>query len=197
MVQLDAQTGKHALKFVNTGALYSLGEVKNSRGAFLLIGGFNNEQNGGSLAILDERTPFAASPQTHGSSYECVSCPAGAPDAYLVFPESELGKIEKWYPSPVALIETLGDEIQISDYEWIGTSQPKAIYRIRTQPSIEVVSVRFDTDYDRAHHELEAAGTLRHTLDDCPERLEPKPVRMWTPAGGWTELRVPATTAHR
>jgi len=197
VVELDARTGGHTVKFVNTGILYSLGELKTTRGAYLLIGGFNNEQDGGSLAIMDERKAFAASPQTRGTRHECVSCPAGAPDVYLVFPRSELNVIKNVYPTPVTLIEANGGEIQISKNELGGGSAARAIYLLRTEPSFQIVSVRFDTDYDQMHHELERAGALRHTIDDCPERLEPKPVRMWTPAGGWTELRVPATAAHR
>jgi hypothetical protein len=31
---------------------------------------------------------------------------------------------------------------------------------------------------------------LDHTLANCPERLHPPPVRVWTPSDGWNEWDV-------
>jgi hypothetical protein len=43
------------------------------------------------------------------------------------------------------------------------------------------------------HRKYEREGKLDHTLENCPERLHPRPIRMWTPGGGWKEIQLPPT----
>jgi len=93
VVQLDSSTGTDTVRFVNTGIIYKLNEIIISGRAYLLIGGFNNEYAAGILAVLDERTAYAVSPQTAGTRHECVSCGQGRPDYYFVFPRSEINRL--------------------------------------------------------------------------------------------------------
>ena len=189
VAQLDAATGHETVRFVNTGVIYKINEMVTPRGTYLLVGGFNNEYEGGSLAIIDERTPFAASPQTSGTRHQCLSCPEGAPDYYLVFPRSEINEQQRVYEHPVRLIQVNGTEIQLVKYELQFQKEGVAtVYLLRASPEIEPVSLRFDSKYDMLHQELNAQGKLHHSLRDCPERLHPRPVRLWTPAKGWTTI---------
>lgn len=193
VVQLDPVTGTEAVRFVNTGVIYKLNELKTSRGNFLLAVGFNNEYGSGSLAILDENKPFAASPQTIGTRHFCVSCQGGAPDYYFVFPRTEINQVEKEPEDSVRNVAVTDEGIQIVKFEREPSEGSATIYSFRTQPSIEPVSVRYDTPYDLLHNDLTAHGKLNHSLENCPERRHPKPVRLWTPSGGWTEIHLKPT----
>ncbi len=189
VAQLDPITGSDSVRFVNTGIIYKLNEMKTVRGTFLLAAGFNNEYDSGVLAVIDETKPFAASPQTPGTRHQCVNCPAGAPDYYFVFPRTEINKVKKAPEDPVRSVNVTDGGLEIFKSELETVEGPKAIYYFRIGPNLEPVSLRYDSGYDMLHRDLSAQTKLDHSLENCPERLNPKPVRLWTPNGGWAELR--------
>jgi hypothetical protein len=187
VAELDPTTGRGKVRYVNTGDTYALAEVQTSRVTYLIAGGFNNEHDGGSAALIDERRPFAASPQADGTRHKCTSCPEGSPDYYFVFPRSEGNRVLKDYLNAIETIEVVGSEIEFSKFESKGPYMD-AIYLLGLEPSIHPISLRYGSTYELQHRELERSHELRHTLEQCPERVHPSPVRMWTPSGGWTEL---------
>ncbi len=67
VVELDAKTGYGTVRYVNTGTVFTLSELKTEEATYLIVGGFNNEHDGPNLALVNERKPFASSPQTDGS----------------------------------------------------------------------------------------------------------------------------------
>jgi hypothetical protein len=190
VAQLDPATGKGKLRFVNTGTLYRLNEIKASSKAYLLVGGFNNEWDGGSLAILDEAKPFGASPQTPATRHHCDSCPPGDPDYYFVFPRSEINRMTSSYDTPVFDIRVTGSGIELVKSERMSVGQEKTIYLLSSQPPFRLLSLRYDSNYDSLHQAWSADGKLAHTLENCPERKHPQPVRLWTPSAGWTEIAI-------
>lgn len=197
VVQLDPATGRDTLRFVNTGELRSLNEVKTSTGTYLLAAGFNNEWDTGSLAIINEDRAFAASPQTHGTRHECVSCPPGSPDYYFVFPRSEINRISGLPLDPVSDIRVNEDGILVRKYEHLNGGEENTAYLLRSEPPFSLLSVRYDSDYDILHRAWSSQGKIAHSLEECPERLHPQPVRLWTPAGGWTDLPVKPAKANQ
>jgi len=62
VVQLDPQTGKATVRFVNTGPVYKLSETRIAGKPYLLMGGFNNEYAAGILVAIEESKPYAVSP---------------------------------------------------------------------------------------------------------------------------------------
>ena len=92
-------------------------------------------------------------------------------------------------------VTVTNEGIEVFKFEREPVNGSETIYAFRTQPAIEPVSLRYDTPYDMLHRELSAQGKLNHSLQDCPERLHPKPLRMWTPTGGWTELQIKPSKA--
>lgn len=200
VVQLDPATGRDTLRFVNTGVLYKLNEVKIAGKQYLLAAGFNNEDEAGSLAVVDESKSFAVSPQTTGTRHKCVSCPPGDPDYYFVFPRSEMNLRQKLWEDSVHSVAVNGEQIEVEKWEAYSpevVSTPEArpmgmreYYVFHTQPALEPFSFRFSSDYDMLHRELEKEHKLNHTLESCPERLHPKPVRVWTPSVGWKEIKL-------
>jgi hypothetical protein len=196
VAQLDPSTGKSSVRFVNAGTLYRLNEVRILDKTYLLAAGFNNEYSSGTLAVIDEDRPFAVSPQSKGTRHECVSCREGVPDYYFVFPRSEINLLESPWEDPVFFINVHGEEIEITKVE-VSRAGPDApaqlntlhtIYGIHTQPTVTPFSLRFDTGYDLLHGQLERQHKLDHSLDACPERRHPKPIRVWTPSAGWEQI---------
>jgi hypothetical protein len=170
--------------------LFGLHEVRAAGRAFLVAAGFNNEYEKGSLALIDEAKPFATSPQTSGTRHKCASCPAGDPDYYFVFPRSEINLHAKEWLNAVRYLAVHGDEIQASKSELEHSPMVQAYYHLRLEPTVQVASLRYSSDYDLAHRDLEQSGALKHSLANCPERLHPEPIKVWTPADGWKELSV-------
>ena len=201
VVELDPITGKDALRFVNTGVLYKLNELTTSTGSYLLAAGFNNEYGAGSLAIIDTRQGSVASPQTAGTRHKCVSCPAGVPDYYFVFPRSEINLAKNAWEDSVKSIRVNGQDFEISKMELGDGGQEnnngavRSIYLFHTSPLVRPFSFRFDSSYDMLHRQLEKESKLNHSLETCPERLHPKPVQVWTPSTGWTQVELQSTRA--
>ena len=188
VINLDPATGKDTLRFVNTGTLPVLSELNTPAGNFLLAGGFNNEADTGSLMVVDEAKPFAASPQSSGTRHKCISCPPGDPDYYFEFPRSEINELEQAHADEVIQVQVTGNQIEIRKHELNEWGGPHTHYTLTADHGLRVVSLRFGSDYDMLHRRLEQEGKLDHTLENCLERLHPRPIRMWTPSGGWTEI---------
>jgi excisionase family DNA binding protein len=195
VVSLDAATGKDTLRFVNTGVIHALNEVTTPQGRFLLAGGFNNEPDTGSLAVINEAKTFAVSPQSEGTRHKCVSCETGDPDYYFEFPRSEINELEQIHEDGVIEVNVKGEQIEVRKKEMDRSAGPDTLYLLRADQGMRPFSVRFDSTYDMLHRKLETDGKLDHTLENCPERLNPRPIRMWTPAGGWTDIKLDPSRA--
>jgi hypothetical protein len=193
IVEIDPATGHGIVRFVNTGTTQSLDELQTAAGTYLLVGGFNNEQDGGSLAVVEETRQFAKSPQTAGTRHECVSCPPGVPDYYFVFPRSELDRLRKDYENPVIGMNVGGsgfDVVKCELWQNPASRNAQAYYAFRNDPTIHPISLRYSSRYDMLHGEAQKGGELDHSLAACPERLHPEPVKVWTPSDGWKELSI-------
>jgi hypothetical protein len=193
VVEIDPATGRGIVRFVNTGTTRTLDELRTPDATYLLAGGFNNEYDGGSLAVIEEGKPFGASPQTPGSRHECVSCPRGVPDWYFVFPRSELDGLRKVYENPIIKQDVKGTRFELWKSELVtdrGSRGAQTFYTFEAEPSIHPISLRYSSTYETLHREAEKNGELDHSLAACPERLRPAPIRVWTPSGGWSELKV-------
>lgn len=202
VVRIDPATGHAVLRYVNTGVLYALNEVHTERGTFLLAGGFNNEYSAGILAVINEKKPFAASPQTAGSRHQCVSCSRGVPDEYFVFPRTTINRLEGIYQDPVTLIQVHGEQVQVHKLESRGVVDANTVYHFRASPIFRPVSLRYDSSYDMLYRQFEKAGKIRSPIAEASERLHPPPISLWTPAKGWEDYNVRpqgivAATPHR
>jgi len=153
VVQLDPTTGKATERFVNTGIIYKLNELRVAGKLFLLAGGFNNEYARGSLAVMDENKPFAVSPQTPGTRHECVSCAHIGPDYYFVFPRSEINMERQAWEDSIEMINVNGDQFEVWKMELGETGHPKpigsvrSVYVFRSIPRFEPYAFRFDSSY--------------------------------------------------
>jgi hypothetical protein len=201
VVQLDPSTGKDTVRFVNTGIIYKLNQVAISAQTYLLIGGFNNEYAAGMLAAVDENKAYSVSPQTLGTRHKCVSCGEGAPDYYFVFPRSEINRLYKAWEDSVRFIDVHDHMVEVGKSALgdpaLGSNQDvgkvDVVYDFRIEPDLRPFAFRFDSWYDMAHLDLQSKGKLEHGIDSCPERLHPDPIRLWTSAGGWSQISLNRT----
>jgi len=190
VAEIDPSSGRGTVRFVNTGSIHRLDELRTSRRTYLFVGGFNNEFDGGSLAIFDETHLFGASPQTPGTRHECVSCPKGYPDYYLVFPRSEINRLRQVYETPVWGLNITGNQFEVDKLELWPNSGASMHYLFQAEPTLRLRTLRFDSSYEMMHRALEQKGELDHQLAKCHERLHPLPVRVWTLTDGWKEWDV-------
>jgi hypothetical protein len=80
----------------------------------VLVGARNNEHGSASLALLDEDQPSGAAPATD-PRYQCRTCPAGAPLAFVVFPKPKrLGQL-----SGTAPVESIQTDVNGSAVAWV------------------------------------------------------------------------------
>ena len=189
VARVDGVTGKGRLQFVNSGQLFAVNVVAAKGRRLLLAGGMNNEYDTASLAILDAEQEFAMSPQTPGSRHDCDGCPKGVPAKYILFPRSELNLLKMRDLHFAGLISIFSQVAEVSTFET--SSVARKVYELSPEGDFAVTTARFSSTYWNLHRELETSGEIKHTAERCPDRLHPRPLRIWTPASGWIETALP------
>jgi hypothetical protein len=58
-----------------------------------------------------------------------------------------------------------------------------AIYEFT--PALDLISATYSRHYWETHAALEAAGTLDHRREQCPDRDGSRVLIAWTPVSGW------------
>ena len=78
VARIDAD-GRAAIQFVSSGGIEIVQRFHSPLGAMLWIGGFNDEYDTASLAIMPDTQDYAVSPQIPGGHYVCSNCGPGDP----------------------------------------------------------------------------------------------------------------------
>lgn len=162
----------------------------------LLIGGFNNAHDGGTVALLDPNHLDGQAPEPPGSHYYCESCAAGTPLRVVVMPRTELNRVTKSRFNRAA-VQLLGSRIvartiEVPDYP-SSAEAADALYDFT--PSLDLIRASFSVRYWELHDALHAQGKVTHNRDDCPDRNGPREILVWDARDpGWK--RVPAASAH-
>ena len=173
--------------FVNAGWAERVHWVDRDR---LLIAGFNEEHDGGMLALLDTGRLNGQSPSAASSRFSCTSCGTDRPLRYLVLARSEINRVtgSRFNRSRLEVFEgrivarTL--EATLS-----ADSVADAIYEFT--PALDLVRTSFSERYWELHRRLEAEGKLGHDREACPDRDGPRGILMWTSAEGWRPVTRP------
>lgn len=108
----------------------------------------------------------------------------------MVFPRSELNRLRRVYETPVNGVSITGSQFEVSKLELWAQSDASMRYLFQADPTLRLISLRYDSTYEMLHKELEQKGELDHSLAQCPELLHPRPVRVWTPTDGWKQWDV-------
>lgn len=188
IAEIDLHSGHSQIRFVNNGALLAIRSVRQGDRPYLLAGGFNNEFDLPALAVLDPSRAYGVSPQTPGTRFYCENCGQGSPQRYFVLPRSELNQLIGQGPNLIHHIDLLGSTLHVSTSEL--SDAMRAIYFFSITPEIRPQSVTLASTYWTEHRKLEREGRLKHSAEKCDDYLNPKPIRLWTPESGWSEVRV-------
>ncbi len=187
VVRIDAH-GTASVRFVQSGSINALGLWPYEGRDAIVAAGVNNEHAGASVAVIDPSRP-ATSPQTPGSAFACRNCPAGAPLKYIVLPRSELNRLSR-VPYNMAIgLAVSNSSMTVTTTEWHEPGM-NAIYTL--DGSLAPSLVTMSDGYWHLHRRLELSRAIDHDLLRCPDRREPRRVRIWEPRGGWREARAEA-----
>ncbi len=186
IARLDAD-GHAAIQFVHSGEIAVLERFHTPNGAMLWVGGFNDEYDTASVAILRDTQPFAVSPQTRGSHYACKGCGSGDPFAYFVLPRYDISRIVHNLNNKVYQIDSDASRIEVHQAELSKADQ--LIYDFSNDGDPRPLRVNYSAGFWANHIELERQGKVNHPLAKCPDRLHPPPVRVYQ-NGVWREMDV-------
>jgi hypothetical protein len=196
LFQFDAK-GREASRFVNSGHIVCLGDVRTPTGRYILAGGINNEYQCAMLAILRADNPSGHSPETD-PLFECDDCPQGEPYRYFLFPRSELNLIMGQAYNVAFALEVADGLVRVRISEApnppgspSGPTAPADWAQYTLSQKFDPVGVAFSDHYWEDHRQLSARGKISHTVEECPERLKPITVREWSPEGGWRDIALP------
>ena len=129
------------------------------------------------------------SPQTPGFRHDCDDCPKGVPAKYILFPRSELNQLKMRDLHFAGLISIFSQVAEVSTFET--SAAARKVYELSPEGGFSVATARFSSTYWNLHRELETSGEIKHTAERCPDRLHPRPLRVWTQATGWSEIPLP------
>lgn len=151
------------------------------------------------LAVLRAEHPSGSSPALRvsgaGAPFSCQNCPAGQPYRYFLFPHSEVTAPTDTTYNQVTLLLTSEQGIRVGVRETNGGSDPIG-------PDWEMYGLSSDfvpqdftvSDHIRVlHQQLEAAGKIKHRIEQCPELHRPQALRVWSPEQGWRSVSVRPT----
>ncbi len=194
LVQLDPDNRLLA-KFINWGHIWVLNRIHGADGLFILAGGISNQCDCAFLAVLREDDISGSSPAL-SPEFRCDNCPQGQPYRYLLFPQSELTVPSGAAYSQLSAIRE--DEGRI----WVGVNETRVPgldnwKRYDLSDSFVPQSVWVSDQYWALHRQLELEGKIHHSVEQCPERTQPQPVRMWSPEAGWKDIKVPVVPVPR
>lgn len=175
--------------FVNSGWITITTFVRGPGAGVLLAGGISNSRMGAMIAVLDVADIRGHSPEEPGSEFECLDCPPGGPLRYLVFPPTDVNRASGRSYNETVGIDVGASEIRITVMEGPLFSDVVWVYHFTAD--FELIRATPGDSFWPTHELLELEGKLDHSAQACPWRVPP-PILSWTPAEGWTELRVPS-----
>jgi hypothetical protein len=89
VLQQISPSGEVISEYWHNGHILTIRPVTMRGRPLLLVGGFNNERRGGSLALLDRSRASGTAP-AENDKYRCMDCAQGEPEEFLVFPNADI-----------------------------------------------------------------------------------------------------------
>jgi hypothetical protein len=191
VVEIDRH-GQATTRFVQAGSVFAIQPWNTPDGLRIAAGGTNDEFAAASVAILDPDR-VATSPQTAGSPYQCLGCPAAPPLAYYVLPRTDVNEASDDRSNRVATLTPVdGNRLMVTTAE-DGESGASMTYWLNPDRSIAAAAP--DNEFWEVHRRQEAAGRLKDRASTCRERGT-HAVQFHTAGRGWIMLRAPASPAR-
>jgi hypothetical protein len=186
IARLDAD-GHATMQYVQSGQIGTFQRLHGPLGPMLWIGGFNDEYDTASLAVMRDTQAFAVSPQSPGSRYACIGCATGDALVYFVFPRYEMSRILHNPNNRVYAITSDATGVEVKQMEL--SIEDQLLYDFSNDNDPRPLRVNYSASFWPNHLELEREGKVNHALADCPDRLHPPPVRIYR-NGAWQSVAI-------
>ena len=181
--------GGAEVRFLNSGRIWFLRELRTAAGTFLLAAGTNNEYRQASVALVGTDERFTRSPQGQNTAYDCTGCELHPVPFYLLFPRSEIFEQQN---QPFHLVQGL--EVIPAGFS-VNTDEGKdeairpafvdllGIYRV--SGDLQSITGALSDSYWNLHRRLEREGKIHHHAEDCPDQKIAGRVRVFARSNGW------------
>jgi hypothetical protein len=153
----------------------------------MLFGASSNEFNGGALGVLDQTLPTGTAPaQAH--KFTCEGCPTGRPVEYLVFPATELERLQKSTAGVENITVSEGGDVTLTtlhtvDWQRLGRGGVgKGDTLFVLNPSLVPIAAECQPAFRVLHDELHARGLLDHAFGPADDAAL-WPVLRWNGTG--------------
>lgn len=154
----------------------------------LLIGGFSHPRDGGLVGLIDTEALGRGGPRPDGPGYlQDCGCGPVAPTVLVAMPRSEVNRASGSRFNR-AIVQVTGGRVIARTIEIEGDAPAEAIYEF--DPSLTLLNASFNERYWTAHRQLEAKGTLKHSVEQCPDAKGPRTIEVWQPGAGWQVQKV-------
>jgi hypothetical protein len=200
IAHIDA-SGVADVRFLNSGRIWFLKEMRTPTGSYLLAGGTNNEYMQASVAVISPNEGFTRSPQGQGTAYECDACELHNAPFYVLFPRSEIFDLQSQPFHIVQGLEAGESGFEVKTYEGkdeeLRPSMIDLLAFYRVSGNLQKISGALGDSYWTAHRRLEREGKLHHFVERCPDQKIADRVRIFARLSGWfTPSASEPHTAH-
>ena len=182
--------GAAEIRFLNSGRIRFLKEMRTSGGTYLLAAGINNESMEASIAVVAANEGFALSPQGQGRRYYCESCEQHIVPFYLLFSRSEIFQLQGAAFHIIDGLDVTSDGFSATTYEGKDEAIRPLGINLNAFYSISGDLQKFqgtmgDT-YWNLHRRLEREGKIHHSVEACPDQKIAGRIRIFTRSTGWS-----------
>jgi hypothetical protein len=184
-VEVDSR-GAQRIRYVQGGRVYTLGYWLSDGKPLLIAGGTAREPGLASAVVIDLTAPAARWPATGSAELSCDACPAADPQAVLLFPTSHVTTALQRPYGWVFRVTRDGAGLQLNINDGFGSGT-----LVSLTDRLDLTAFERSDQYWHVHRELEGQGRIGHSVDDCPDRVQPLDVSTWTAAAGWSTQSVP------
>jgi hypothetical protein len=185
VIEVNA-SGAERVRYVQGGRLYTLAYWRSQGRPLLVAGGTEREHGLASAVVIGLSDEASRWPDDGTAKVTCEGCPRAEPRAVLLFPTSH---VTTALLRPYGWVfrmkrEAVGLQLAINDGFGSGTI-------VSLTDDLQLAGVERSDQYWHVHRDLENQGRLSHAAENCPDRVAPMEVRVWTPDGGWTTQSAP------
>lgn len=168
-----APNGVQRMRYLQAGWIVSMEEWRTPQGSWLVAGGVFNEPAQPGIALMPLDGPPVASPSTD-ARYQCAGAPVGRPDRVILFPNLDAVQAQGIPYVMANRLRVMGEDLNVD----IGFGESIAV----VGADGIVKGVAGSDGYWLKHRKFEATHALMHTVEQCPEKIGPRPIQAWTPA---------------
>lgn len=177
--------GRRKLQFANAGSIQRLAAAKIAGESRLYATGVNNAWGQPFLAATTRGDPPSMSPPLGAPRYIYSDAPREHMQRYILFPGSEINAASVAPYFHIGALSVLEDRVLVEAMH-LGTQRVAMHYEFDFD--LRPMLVRPTASWAPIHRQLEAAGHLKHSLEECPENGKRWEFRSWHSKKGWTTL---------